>query len=244
MIGKFKDFIKEINYKNQLKNNKKFHNLYQGEDIYILANGPSLNKIPIEFLQDKKLIVMNHFEFHPLALSENIVAHCIGEPYNSDTWEDPHLMLSGVRSKYKVFRMDALNFFKNKKNSFDIHYYLPTASKNQIKYDMSKAALHYQSTSQMAILLAIYMGFKNIYLAGFDHDWLVNRNVSPHYYEENDSADVADLGKWRYIDIINASLNLFNKYYDLRDIAEKCGINIINISEGSYLDVFPIMEVN
>jgi hypothetical protein len=45
----------------------------------------------------------------------------------------------------------------------------------------------------MAIMVALYMGFKVVKLLGFDHDWLVSKGISPHFYEEKKGIAQADL---------------------------------------------------
>jgi hypothetical protein len=42
-----------------------------------------------------------------------------------------------------------------------------------------------QSVTIMALEVALYMGFKNIYLLGCDHDWILHLDTSRHFYEEN-----------------------------------------------------------
>jgi hypothetical protein len=90
----------------------------------------------------------------------------------------------------------------------------------------------------MAISIAMYMGFKKIYLLGLDHDWLVTRGNSPHFYQENKNTVSADLSIFTYTEMIEISLNLFKTYEKLRIISIKEGSEIINLSEPSYLDVF------
>ena len=75
---------------------------------------------------------------------------------------------------------------------FNIFFYLPCHGRRKSQdVDLTEPALHYQSTSQMAIAAAIYMGFSEIYLVGFDHNWLCTKEISPHFYEERAGVDKA-----------------------------------------------------
>jgi hypothetical protein len=94
----------------------------------------------------------------------------------------------------------------------------------------------------MAIVLALYLGFRKIYLLGLDHDWLVTRGYSPHFYEEPDHMAKADLSRFTYTEMIRISLDLFETYQKIAKIAAKRGARIVNLSTSSYLDVFPTYD--
>lgn len=240
-IQYFRVWCKYIKIKSILKRNSSLKGSYSGESVYIIGNGPSLNNFDLNKITNNHVITMNHFELHPLKNNFHIVAHCIGEPYTCETWEDPVGILSGVNADTFWFNADAINYFSGDKRN-DIYYYLPGVSPLAELIsgsDISKVALNYQSTSQMAINIAIYLGFKNIYLLGFDHDWLVTRGHSPHFYEEQEGVNIADFSKFSYLEMIEISKLLFETYYKIKKNAESSSSKIWNISDPSYLDVFP-----
>ena len=243
-IGFLRAVLKRIKMRRWLNRNAELRNKYLGKKVYILGNGPSLNNFNLQMINGHEVITMNHFELHPQKDNFKIVAHCIGEPYSSNTWEDPIPMLNGVKADTYWFNADAVKFF-SKQDSYAVRYYLPgLCASAQILSgdDLTGVALQYQSTAQMAINVALFLGFKDIYLLGFDHDWLVTRGHSPHFYEERDGVDKADLSKFSYIEMIRISLNLFEIYVKLRQNAKKRDARIWNLSKPSYLDVFPTLE--
>lgn len=236
--------LMSIKLKKLLNRNAELRNKYLGQRVYILGNGPSLNNFDLNTIHGHEVITMNHFELHPQKDNFKIVAHCIGEPYSSNTWEDPISMLNGVKADTYWFNADAVEFF-TKQDSYDVRYYLSglrATAQTLSGDDLTGVALQYQSTAQMAINVALFLGFKDIYLLGFDHDWLVTRGHSPHFYEERDGVDKADLSQFSYIEMIRISLNLFEIYVKLRQIAKKRDARIWNLSKPSYLDVFPTLE--
>jgi hypothetical protein len=243
-ISFFRAVILRIKFRRWLNRNAELRNKYFGKRVYILGNGPSLNNFDLKMIHGHEVITMNHFELHPHKEEFKIVAHCIGEPYSSSTWENPISMLKGVKADTYWFNADAVEFF-SKQDSYDVHYYLPGLRAGALILsgdDLTGVALQYQSTAQMAINIALFLGFKDIYLLGFDHDWLVTRGHSPHFYEERDGVDKADLSRFAYIDMIRISLNLFEIYVKLHQIAKKRDARIWNLSKPSYLDVFPTLE--
>lgn len=102
-----------------------------------------------------------------------------------------------------------------------------------------------------AIMAAIFMGYKNIYIVGADHSWMRtidvdadNRVVSvqPHFYKEK-----AD--EQRRVDSVYAGIPLhsvvhsfyvaFHAYHLIADYARAHGITIINSTPQSFIDAFP-----
>ena len=243
-ISFFRAVLMRIKLRKWLNRNAELRNKYLGQRVYILGNGPSLNNFDLNIIHGQEVITMNHFELHPQKEKFKIVAHCIGEPYSSNTWEDPISMLNGLKADTYWFNADAVEFF-SKQDSYDVRYYLSglrASAQTLSGDDLTGVALQYQSTAQMAINVALFLGFKDIYLLGFDHDWLVTRGSSPHFYEERDGVDKADLSRFSYIEMIRISLNLFEIYIKLRQIAKKRDARIWNLSKPSYLDVFPTLE--
>jgi len=239
-----KALLMRIKLSRWLNRNAELRDKYLGRPVYIIGNGPSLNNFDLMSISGHEVITMNHFELHPLKDNFKIVAHCIGEPYSSNTWEDPTPMLRGVKSDMYWVNADAVEYF-SKQEFYDVRYYLPgirATAQTLSGDDLTGVALQYQSTAQMAINVALFLGFKDIYLLGFDHDWLVTRGHSPHFYEERDGVDKADLSQFSYIEMIRISLNLFEIYIKLRRIAKKRDARIWNLSKPSYLDVFPTLQ--
>lgn len=228
----------------EVSKNKRFKNIKEGRSVFILANGPSLNNFDIKSLYDQDVIVMNHFELADWKDKVSIVAHCIGEPLDWPAWEDPTPMLMGTDSESYWFHVSAQKEIRRKYNfvNKDINYIFssiqPALWRNGAKINLSKPTLSYQSSSQIAIMVAIYMGYKKIQLIGFDNDWLSERNISPHFYEERDNIPKANLSKLPYIELIKVSINLWDIYIKLKTSAERAGVHIVNLSRPTFLDVF------
>jgi len=226
-----------------LKRNASFKNRFQGDEIFIVANGPSLNNFGPENLQGRKVIVMNHFELAPWKSNVKIVAHCIGEPVNSPAWEDPTPSIDGTEAMSYWLHVSALR-------NADVRATLGRKSLHFVKAiikpdlwsgrapDLTRSTLAYQTTAQLAISVALYMGFKAIYLVGFDHDWLTTRGHSPHFYAESDEVKPSDLSIFSYYEMMLISLNMWRIYFALQRSANNAGARILNLSDPSYLDVF------
>jgi hypothetical protein len=106
----------------------------------------------------------------------------------------------------------------------------------------------YQCVSVLAIQVALYMGFRRVYLVGLDHDWLLRlaQRSSTHFYRPQDSAlERAGLDEWRGVDwsgTLASYAVLWDQYARLKDFAVKRGVQILNATAGGLLDVFERVE--
>lgn len=218
-----------------------------GKEVYVLANGPSLNNFPLEKLAGKEVVVMNAFHLAPWKHTVKIVAHCFGEPSNSIAWENPLESFAATHADTYWMHISSKQRLDAPTSLADKMYYVcplvPTRLWRKTKQvDLVGPMLGYITTAQLAIMVAMYMGYKKITLLGFDHNWLAERHISPHFYEENDSVGKADLSGLSYYSLVNLVKQKWEIYYKLRAVAEANGCSIINLSQPSYLDVFPMSD--
>ncbi|MDE6099400.1 MAG: hypothetical protein K2G24_10985 [Muribaculaceae bacterium] len=101
-----------------------------------------------------------------------------------------------------------------------------------------------------ALMCAIWLGYKNISIAGADHSWLrsiwVNDNnevvsVQPHFYKEDKKEENrirSEYTNYRLHQILYSFHVAFKSYFNVRRFADKKGVRIINITPGSYIDAF------
>ena len=240
-------FIGQIRYfkfYNILSKNKSYYNKYFNEEVIIIGNGPSLLDVDKNIFNEKKVIVMNNFDRCEWKDSLNIVAHCVGEPFNSPSFFDHSNVFNSVNSE--TYWVDISTHGKLKSLDIDkkIFYtypiYYPRIWGNA-KVKLYKPTMSYQTTAILSIMVAIHMGFKNIKLAGFDHDWLANKDYSKHFYSsQKDKYD--NLYENSYSQIIKFVSYMWDGYYALSETAKNNDIKIINITQDSFLDVFPFQN--
>lgn len=108
----------------------------------------------------------------------------------------------------------------------------------------------------VAIMIALKMGYQNIWLTGADHSWTrtleVDENntvisVQPHFYKDNDAehARVASVYKdIRLHQIMHSFYVAFRSYLFIRRFADHSGATIINATPGSFIDAFPRRQLS
>lgn len=102
-----------------------------------------------------------------------------------------------------------------------------------------------------AIMAAVQMGYKKIFVVGADHSWMssisVNDNnevvsVQPHFYKE-DEKEVkrirTDYLRYPLHEIVHSFYVAFKSYHDIRRYADRHGVEIFNSTPGSFIDAFP-----
>jgi hypothetical protein len=102
-----------------------------------------------------------------------------------------------------------------------------------------------------SLVLALQMGYRQIYVMGADHSWLKDLWVNDanrvmlkqkHFYDEEtaQAAPMYKLGKTeRHLhEVLEKFYLSFKAYHSLRDYAERRGVSIINLTPNSYIDAF------
>ena len=102
-----------------------------------------------------------------------------------------------------------------------------------------------------SIMLAIAGGYKKIYVAGADHSWMStisvdddNRVVSiqPHYYKDDEGEQKRvnkEYMNYPLHQIVYSFYVAFRSYHIIKDYADGLGVEIYNITPGSFIDAFP-----
>lgn len=248
----FLDFLRLIraifiylSHRKILLKNKEIKGTKLGKTVFVIGNGPSLNDFNHTKLKNKDVIVMNNFDLCAWKDEPNIVAHCIGEPKNSNHWGVDQIEISNNTNAlsywYHYTVNDQIKKYTNINHSSPFYFIAPVIPENLFisrKFNLSSVTLGYNTTAQMAIMIAIYMGYSQINLIGFDHDMLKNRYVSPHFYEEGNGAVIVDKTNESYLSLMNRCVKMWNRYYKIKEVADANNVCITNKTKNSFLDVF------
>lgn len=102
-----------------------------------------------------------------------------------------------------------------------------------------------------SIMIALKMGFGNIFITGADHSWTktlsVNENnevvsIQPHFYKEDTNEEKrirVDYLKYPLHQIIYSFYVAFSAYHKISRYARHRGVNIYNATPQSFIDAFP-----
>lgn len=102
-----------------------------------------------------------------------------------------------------------------------------------------------------SLMIALWMGYKEIYLAGADHSWTktlevddTNRvvTIQPHFYEEDEAEKRRVKSVYENVkmhDILESFRIAFHSYFEIKRFAASLGATIYNATPGSFIDAFP-----
>lgn len=117
-------------------------------------------------------------------------------------------------------------------------------------FDACRAMPRPRNVLIASIMVAIFKGYKEIYIVGADHSWLktisVNSNnevvsVQPHFYKEEKKEVTRvnnEYASYSLHQIIYSFYVAFRAYHQIRRYADARGIQIYNSTPESFIDAF------
>jgi hypothetical protein len=243
-------FLYVIDHKSRrlIKNNVAFKDIHEDGRCFILGTGPSLNSLSQEEREKlKKEVLFGVNSYHRSDIASTLVPKyyaLLDERYRQDLShffkevvtrfsDAPPTFIADYRAKELLEDLDLENsqiFVYAKKYPTDI-----------MSDDISKNIYVTMNVVSNCILVASYMGFKEIYLLGCDYNAFCSAGGLGHCYDDKKDPDV-----------ISYDLAFFLKYYWLTtefhyliaQFAKKKGIKVVNLTPGSLLDAYPRAPVS
>lgn len=229
-----------------IKKNKihSLKNKFKGESCIIIGNGPSLNKIDMDYLKDK-----NTFGVNSIFYKDRFVPKFY-------TVEDTHVLkdnLKKIRSldyEYQFFP----SIYKKYLGKKDSYYYFnmnrgfyeplsPNYENSRFSYDISRTIYCGQSVTIINLQIAHYLGFDTVALIGMDFDYVIPESATvvgkdiisndddpnhfhPEYFGKGKSWHDPKL------------YNVLKSYKLVKTVYENSNKKIINCTIGGRLEVF------
>lgn len=253
-----------------LDGNKELKNIKTGKRCFIIGNGPSVKYQNILKLKNEETFVVNNFwnyshyaELNPkhyVFLDTNAFAKFPGE---TNYWKEQFANHAPIIAKFPTsffFHNDAQTmidagglFSPNK-----VHYITTDGFfKESLSFniDISQIIPNTKNVIVASIIIAVYMGFEEIYLLGCEHSFLATPHkydVTEHFYETK-SYDASNLQDMKYYEpdpttsyerLAHDTQTLFQNYRLLKTklSREKPNVKIYNATPNSFLDVFPYIK--
>ena len=260
MRSKLKESLKNIIHGNKFlytkydegvhwgkSNFKNLEGAFKGKRVFIVGNGPSLNKHDLSLLKDEYSIAVNGIFYKTKSEGYKPTFYVV---------EDRHVMQDNLKEiddydvDYKFFPVDYKKLIKNKKNTkffrMDKGYYHSTSpyfSIPRFSCDANDKLYCGQSVTMINLQLAAYLGFSEVYLIGMDHSYVIptdatvtgeeilsNSEDPNHFHPEYFGKGK----KWHdpHIDRVERT------YSYIKIVYESKGIVLKNATVGGSLEVF------
>lgn len=233
------------------KNVKKWNNLagkFKGKRVFLIGNGPSLNKTPLYLLKNEYTMCFNRINilFERLSWRPYFYA-CIDETVLEDSVDEinsdilpyvnyaffPELFKYELRNKKKIESKEKVLWFYYDFSEFS--FCLPFISRSP-------------TVATAALQILSYLGFSEIYLIGVDMDYklhttaenLKNNEIQSKYNDDPNHFDSRYFGKGRKYhqptpDVIK---NMFNSFERVKKNISKISTKIYNATYGGKLELF------
>ncbi|HSH72701.1 MAG TPA: hypothetical protein VK974_06560 [Methylophilaceae bacterium] len=236
-----------------LEKNKQLLNRHTGKRCFILGAGSSIAQQDLKKLAGEHVISVSntfvHKDFSIIKPKYHVLPHLMhghGRVYPQEKFVD---WLSQMHEKTLDAEIvmhlgdkglvDTNNLFPGRV----IHWneYTQWSGECQNEIDLAKVPSIW-SVSELAITVALYLGYEKIYLLGFDHDWF--NGLFVYFYDHN--TDHAIKPNKENLDHVDAEFQMrrhaemFKKYKCLYNM--KANIYNANANPQHYLDVFPKVD--
>ena len=235
--------FEKTKYSQKLKTLKNSH---IGKRCFVVANGPSLTAKDLDVLKNHKeytfgmnriFKIFSQTEWRPdcyVCEDINIFNECINE-------------INDIESEVKFIPIN--HHFYDNIIIDGAYYFNPNYSRendypNSFSTDISKQMDSVGTVTFTCMNIAAYMGFKEIYLIGVDHNYqvtidedgntVVDDNAKDYFCEDYDN-DIKDL-------VIHDMGNNTRVYRKAKQACDELGIKIFNATRGGKLEVFPRID--
>lgn len=216
------DEIKKI-YQKRYNGLKKFRNIHLGQKCFLIGNGPSLKINDLEVLKEKNIYTIGCNRIFEIYSDTEWRPNC----YVAADGSVPNERMSEIKQQdIPVFMKHFVGFDKEELYLYRYQEYDYEDVYPRFSDDITKCI--YRSATVMfdMIQIAVYMGFKEIYLLGVDCNYI--RGGTNNYFFKSAEPDT----------LIHRPDNMVLAYKSARRYADSHGIKIYNATRGGKLEVF------
>ena len=164
-------FAFKFGVKKRIAKNKALKNSHNGERCFIVLNGPSVKNYDLELIKNEYTICTNYFFRSEIVDVVRPNFYCwsdgnIFDAKNKDVFDE---MMNKCNYSTFFFGSRALNldFLQNKDNVYFTYNKLRCRS-GHVSSKLDGISTNFGTVAIYAINVAIYLGFKDIYILGYD----------------------------------------------------------------------------
>lgn len=251
-----------------LRQNSEFRNIHMGKRCFILGNGPSVNKLDFSILKDEITFTVNQLsrreDFYKIKTNYHMWADERFFDIDEGRPEDMELLRTMIAVKtadnnpvifYKLPAHDMIKKY-HLDETLNIRYFMECGRmSNRASCDFSKLVPSFSTVVHYLVLLAVYMGFKDIYLLGCDCTGIINTVQSR--IETSDSMqyayNITENERRRMLksntmypikDELRWYASIFDDYELLQKYCLRHNVNLLNATEGSLIDCLPKVQLS
>ena len=226
-------------------------NKYAGERCFVIGNGPSLCPEDLEKLKNEYCFAANRISRIFDKTSWRPSFYCVQDENMMAEMEEDFLQGSNV-AQYSFIRLCSEKKVNDKitrnRNVIFVPIYEPVLENQGVRFTKKADRFVYDgwTVTYFSLQLAAYMGFKNIYLVGVDHNFpfvmdsgggihVNDKSLPAHFYESAADNEGNDAHKRR----TSFYERTTNAYYAAEAFSRRDGsFRIYNATRGGKLEAF------
>lgn len=220
---------------------KKMRDRYAGRRCFVIGNGPSLKKLDLTKLKDEITIgsnglflIFKEMDFVPTfyTIEDRLVA--------ADRFREAHAIAGAV----KVYPRDLQRILGDSPDTVWLNFRRAYFNFPKFSEDLPKVCYWGGTVTHMNLQLAFWLGCSEIYMIGFDHNYIVPGDASVQGAIITSQSDDPNhfhpdyFGKgYRWHDPQVERME--RSYIVARTHFERAGRKVFNATAGGHLEVFP-----
>ena len=260
-VNDFRNYHDFLKHSNLIKTNINLKNKHKGEKCFILGSGPSINDEDLKPLKNEIVFALNNFYVHDDfseimrgEVEKYYMTAPIHPPQTETEWKDwfsdmeQHMpknvnLIFGISNQNNNIKsiLDHHNLFVNFKKYW---YYAGININDYYNYkprdiDITRMTWIADTISIYSIIVAIYMGFSEIYLLGMDHNYICNNKSNYRFYKDGihqndeDERMLKDTSLTKHL-----SFSIYKIFHQYELLSNNSDTEIYNTSRNSLLDIF------
>ena len=260
-VKDFRNYCDFLKHSSLIKTNIILKNKHKGERCFILGSGPSIKDEDLKPLKNEIVFALNNFyvhdDFYEIMSGEvekYYMTAPIHPPQTDTEWKEwfsdmgTHMpknanLIFGISNQNNNIKsiLSHHNLFVNFKKYW---YYAGININDYYNYkprdiDITRMTWIADTISIYSIIVAIYMGFSEIYLLGMDHNYICNKESDYRFYKNGihqkneDKRLIKDSSRTKH-----TSLGIYNIFSQYELLSDNSDTIILNTSKDTLLDVF------
>lgn len=215
------------------------------KSCFILVGGLSVKNMNLNDLKKHDIITANHFfrtdDYQRLRPKYHVIT-------DQNFFSEQENIFS-LSEKIQDFTTVFLNLRKTTAiEKENIKYIIPLyrVTSNKILHDITKPCSSFSTVTLSCIQIAIFLGYKKIYLVGFD----LPPGHMPHYYKDSsiekqgEAKQKNKIEEFEYCSLYWQYTNCHHEAYKIQNFATRNNIEIFNLSPISSVRAFPAKSLS
>ena len=260
-VKDFRNYCDFLKHSSLIKTNIILKNKHKGERCFILGSGPSIKDEDLKPLKNEIVFALNNFyvhdDFYEIMSGEvekYYMTAPIHPPQTDTEWKEwfsdmgTHMpknanLIFGISNQNNNIKsiLSHHNLFVNFKKYW---YYAGININDYYNYkprdiDITRMTWIADTISIYSIIVAIYMGFSEIYLLGMDHNYICNNKSNYRFYKDGihqndeDERMLKDTSLTKHL-----SFSIYKIFHQYELLSNNSDTEIYNTSRNSLLDIF------